>query len=637
MRYRPEIDGLRAVAVVPVILFHAGFGRVSGGFVGVDVFFVISGFLITSILLAEHAEGRFSLRSFYERRARRILPALYVVLAACVPMALATMMPDESADFFRGLVSVVLFVSNFWLLQVTGYFQPAADDNPLLHTWSLAVEEQYYVFFPLLLLFLWRRGPWAMLWGIGLLSVASLALAEVGWRHWPEANFFLLPSRAWELGAGSLAAALAFGRGPRQGRAPLLAELAAAAGLAAILASIFAFDARTPLPGLYALVPVAGAAAIVGCASGTMVGRLLAAPPLRLVGLVSYSAYLWHQPLFAFARIGQAERPGHGEMALLVVVTFVLAALTWRLVEQPFRHPARRRTPLRLAWPSAALIAVAAVLPAALPAAQGPDAAHSVLEEELLVPRDARTAYVLAPYHEAAGRGFAGPSSGRKVLILGDSHALDFWNMARENGAFARDRLALAYVFTECQVVLGDPAAAEFQAPADRAACAGWKGTGGTVAIAREADVVIIVANWRPWAAQRLPTTLASFGFRPGQEVLVVGPKSFRGVNLRRLVGADPAGFAAIRSSQQGMMRAATESLRALVPAAELVDLHVIACGDGWDCPIFTPEGHLVSHDGSHLTREGARWLGSLVFADPRLVRFLPERHAALPSPLSQH
>ena len=165
------------------------------------------------------------------------------------------------------------------------------------------------------------------------------------------------------------------------------------------------------------------------------------------------------------------------------------------------------------------------------------------------MPRDARTAYVLAPYHEAAGRGFAGPSSGRKVLILGDSHALDFWNMARENGAFARDRLALAYVFTECQVVLGDPAAAEFQAPADRAACAGWKGAGSTVALAREADVVIIVANWRPWAAQRLPTTLASFGFRPGQEVLVVGPKSFRGVNLRRLVGADPAGFAAIRSS----------------------------------------------------------------------------------------
>ncbi len=629
MRYRPEIDGLRAVAVVPVILFHAGFSHVSGGFVGVDVFFVISGFLITSILLAEHAEGRFSIRRFYERRARRILPALYVVLVACVPMALATMMPDKSADFFRGLVSVVFFVSNFWLLQITGYFQPSADDNPLLHTWSLAVEEQYYVFFPLLLLLLWRRGPRAVLWGVGLVSLASLALAEVGWRHWPEANFFLLPSRAWELGAGSLVAALTLGRGPRQGRAPLVAEVAAAAGLAAILGSILLYDARTPFPSLFALVPVAGTAAIVGCASGTLTGRLLAAAPFRLIGLVSYSAYLWHQPLFAFARIGQAEPPTTREMALLVVVTFVLAALTLRFVEQPFRHPGRRRAPLRLAWASVALVVGAIGLPAALPAAHGLDGGRSVLEEELLEPRDSRTAYVLAPYRNALGRGFQGPASGRKVLVLGDSHALDFWNMARENDAFAEDRLALAYVFTECQVVLGDPSAADFQEPADRAACADWKGTRHTVPLAREADVVIIVANWRPWAVRLLPETLATYDFRPDQEVLIVGGKSFRGVNLRRLVGTDPAGFAEIRAVQKGAMRTATEALRELVPPARLVDLQAIGCG-GWDCPIFTPEGHLISHDGSHLTREGARWLGGLVFADPRLARFVSERRADL-------
>ena len=254
MRYRPEIDGLRAVAVVPVILFHAGFGRVSGGFVGVDVFFVISGFLITSILLAEHAEGRFSLRRFYERRARRILPALYVVLAACVPMAARH---DDGGRVRRLLPRPRLGRPLRLQLLAAGRSPATSSPRPTTTRSSTPGASRS------------RSsttsssccsccssgagGRGRCSWGIGLLSVASLALAEVGWRHWPEANFFLLPSRAWELGAGSLVAALAFGRGPRQGRAPLLAELAAAAGLAAILAvESSLFDARTPLPGLYA-------------------------------------------------------------------------------------------------------------------------------------------------------------------------------------------------------------------------------------------------------------------------------------------------------------------------------------------------------------------------------------------------
>ena len=631
MHYRREIDGLRAVAVVPVILFHAGFRTFSGGFVGVDVFFVISGFLITSILLHEHATGRFSIRRFYERRARRILPALYVVLAACVPLALATMMPDEATSFFRGLVSVIFFVSNIWLWQVTGYFQPSAEDNPLLHTWSLAVEEQYYLVFPLLLMLLWRRGPRAMLGGIGLLSLASLALAEYGWRHAPDASFFLLPTRLWELGAGSLTAMLVAGRGARtSGRPGPLAEIASALGLAAILAAVFVYDARTPFPSLYALLPVAGAAAIVGLGAGTLTGRLLGLAPFRLIGLVSYSAYLWHQPIFAFARIGLEHPPGHRAMGGLVIVTFALAVLTWKFVEQPFRNPARLRTPLRLAWASGAIVAGALLVPIAT---QQAEAGRPPQEQELVLPREARTAYVLGPYHEASGRGFRGPEGARKVLILGDSHALDFWNMAQEVGAFAGQRLALGYVFTECQVVLDDPTVARFRAPADRAACAGPKGPETTLALAQEADVVILVSSWRPWAAERLPATLAAFHFRPDQQVLVVGRKSFEGVNLRRLVGTDPARFPAIRAEQKGSFRDVTEMLRHDLPASQFIDIQAIACGPGWDCPMFTPEGHLISHDGSHLTREGARWLGGLVFADPRLAVFVPQRQAALAAP----
>jgi peptidoglycan/LPS O-acetylase OafA/YrhL len=621
MKYRQEIDGLRAVAVVSVILFHAGFGKLSGGFVGVDVFFVISGYLITTLILEERAAGAFSLRRFYERRARRILPALYVMTVACIPFAMWLMLPDEGADFFRATIAVLLFVSNFWMWQHSGYFQPSSDTNPLMHTWSLAVEEQYYLLFPLLLLWLWRFGPRALATAVVLLVGASLGLAEIGWRVAPETSFFLLPTRAWELGVGSLTALAMF-----RNTAALpgwLAELGAAAGLVAILVAVAAFGPATPFPGLFALLPVLGAAAFIRCAGqGTLAGRLLGLPPLRLVGLISYSAYLWHQPLFAFARIG-LESPGRWQMLALAFLSLVLAALSWRFVEQPFRDPARIRVPARLAAASAGLLAAALVLPGM----DRPAASFPQRTRELMVPQDERNAYVLAPYAQAKDAGFVG-RGGRKVLVVGDSHALDFWNMAREVGAFADDRLALAYVFTECQVVLDDAGTDANRKARDRAGCAADKGPAASRALAREAAVVIFVASWKDWAAARLPATLAGYHFRPDQQVLVVSGKSFRGVNLRRLVGGDPAAYPQVRGEQRGPFRSATEVLRASLPAAMLVDIQAIVCGPGWDCPLFTPEGHLISHDGSHLTREGARYLGQLLFRDPRLAPFLPRWHA---------
>jgi peptidoglycan/LPS O-acetylase OafA/YrhL len=330
--YRPEIDGLRAVAVVPVILFHASFGLFSGGFVGVDVFFVISGYLITVIILAELERGSFSLRGFYERRARRLLPALFVVLAACLPFAHLWMLPEQFREFSRAMISVVLFASNIYFWRNTDYFSPTAEENPLLHTWSLAIEEQFYIFYPLLLLLLWRSGRVRIFVLLVLATAASFALAHWGAYRYPGATFFLLPTRAWELGVGGICAFLLHGRA-RQER-PLLALL----GLGLILCSVFAFNAETPFPSAYALLPVGGAALIILYGGSTgLAGRLLASAPLVGIGLISYSAYLWHQPLFAFARVRVSSHPDAALLLLLCVVTLVLAYGTWRLVEQPFR------------------------------------------------------------------------------------------------------------------------------------------------------------------------------------------------------------------------------------------------------------------------------------------------------------
>ena len=255
IRYRPEIDGLRAVAVLPVILFHGGFELFSGGFVGVDVFFVLSGYLITSIILKELSQGTFSIAKFYERRARRILPALFFVILCTLPFAYLWLLPDELQRFGGSVVAVAAFGSNIFFWRNTDYFSPDADHELLLHTWSLSVEEQFYVLFPIFLMALWRLCRPKLFWSVAIVTVVSFVLCEWGWRNHPTPNFYLLPTRAWELLIGSLAALwLAFEHRPitvsRSAR-----ELIVGAGFIAIVLSTLLFDGSTPFPSYYAAIP----------------------------------------------------------------------------------------------------------------------------------------------------------------------------------------------------------------------------------------------------------------------------------------------------------------------------------------------------------------------------------------------
>lgn len=335
MQYRREIDGLRAFAVLPVILFHAGFSLFSGGYVGVDVFFVISGYLITSIILRELEQGRFSILRFYERRIRRILPALFAMMAVCIPVAWVVLSPYMFRDFSQSVAAVSVYLSNvlFWL--ESDYFDTAAELKPLLHTWSLAVEEQYYVIVPMLLMGLWHLGRASLFAMIVLLAVASLALSQWMVEIYPSANFYLLPSRAWELLAGSICAFLLAG-GKRYGVSAL-----AWLGLGMILFAVFVFDAHTPFPSLYALLPVAGTALVIlFTAPQASTARFLSWPPFVWVGLISYSAYLWHQPIFAFTRLHLVFEPSPWLMGALCLVSLGAAWISWRFIERPFRSAA---------------------------------------------------------------------------------------------------------------------------------------------------------------------------------------------------------------------------------------------------------------------------------------------------------
>jgi peptidoglycan/LPS O-acetylase OafA/YrhL len=338
MDYRSEIDGLRALAVLPVILFHSGFETFSGGFVGVDVFFVISGYLITTIILTELEQERFSIVTFYERRARRILPALFLVILVCIPFAWFWLLPSDMKDFSQSLVAVSIFASNILFWRESGYFDTAAELKPLLHTWSLAVEEQYYVLFPLFLMLFWKLGKRWMLLTLGLVFVASLAIAQWAAYAKPAAAFYLLPTRGWELLIGTFSA-FYLSQANRRDFGKVLSELGGWLGVTLILYAVFAYSKATPFPGLYALAPTLGAVLIILFATKqTSVGKFVGNKAFVGIGLISYSAYLWHQPLFALARHQSLIDPSATIFLLLSILALVLAYISWRYVEAPFRN-----------------------------------------------------------------------------------------------------------------------------------------------------------------------------------------------------------------------------------------------------------------------------------------------------------
>ncbi len=330
MNYRAEIDGLRALAVLAVIFAHAGFTMFDGGFIGVDVFFVISGYLITTIILSEYAKGEFSLIRFYERRARRILPALFFVLVCTLPFAWMWLLPTAYEQFSKSLMMATLSVSNIYFLKKTDYFAPDSSEVPLLHTWSLGVEEQFYLLFPLLFLFRLRTSTLFRI--ILTVALASLVASEVGARYFPSANYYLLPTRIWEILAGSICAFLVHGKTRTEN------GVLAGAGLSLVIISIFLFDSATRVPSLLAILPVGGTSLFLLYGSQTSIlGRVVTLSPLVWIGRISFSAYLWHQPVFAFWRIRSPELPSTLVLWILIGLTLLLSIFSWYLVEQPFR------------------------------------------------------------------------------------------------------------------------------------------------------------------------------------------------------------------------------------------------------------------------------------------------------------
>jgi peptidoglycan/LPS O-acetylase OafA/YrhL len=645
MKYQLEIDGLRAIAVVPVILFHSGVTWLGGGFVGVDVFFVISGYLITSILVGEMREGSFSLRRFYERRARRILPPLFFMILAVLPFAWLILGPHDLKEFHQSLLAIPLFSSNFLFWQQSGYFDTEAELKPMLHTWSLAVEEQYYVLFPLLLLALCKMGLRRLFAVIGVVAAGSFIYSQLLLRNDPSAAFFLLPARAWELLLGSLTACGRIGwcaarvadglsaeaaADPLQAR-PRLANAASALGLAMIVGSMLLYTDQTPFPGAAALLPTLGTVLVILCARrGTLVGRLLTLRPLVFIGLISYSAYLWHQPLLALARHLAAEDLPLSAALSLGALALLLAAFSWRFVEQPFRN--RRTVPARsVALASVAGIGIFASLGAA--GSTFPDAVENLrmggtsaqagalrtlqTRDTLIAERDR---VLRDPYATAATEPFAATPASRKVLVLGDSMSNDLFDAARRHAdlfpglEIRRSRLDETCMAAFDAVLHGAAA----PAPERARDCGQQIGRLTQSRLLDDADVVVLSANWTTQngvashaGALALAQTLAA----RGRDVRMVGLlviKEATGVahtadaRALSLAQANELAYASIRWAR---IRQPNEDARALAEGSKVryLDKLALFCdASARRCDVFDAQDRLMFCDGNHVTVAGA-------------------------------
>ena len=614
LHYRPDIDGLRAVAVLAVLAYHFRISAFHGGFIGVDVFFVISGYLISAIIQQDIHAGKFSLASFYERRVRRIFPALIVVLIATGIMGYFIFLPAELINFAKSQLAALFSVSNFYFWKQSGYFSAPVETKPLVHTWSLAVEEQFYVFLPIFLYLANKYFRRHLKLVVCLIALVSFAISAVGAVKFPDSTFYLPHTRAWELLLGVM---ITLGIFPPI-RTALLRNLATLLGIGLIGASIFGFTAYTPFPGINALPPTIGAALIVagGETGDSFVGRLLSLKPAVFIGLISYSLYLWHWPVIVYQNMGfflVRNVSSHTIKLACILVSLALAVLSWRFVELPFRGK-RRGTQKAFTraqvfqFAAAATVVVAALGLATLAASGFPS-------------RYPENANRMAAYLDYSSAGYfregtcfissenrfsdydyqtclhQDPTK-KNDLLLGDSHAAQLWygfsttlsgvNYMQATGAGCRPTIEQPLIVASDCSHLMNYVFSDFLP-------------------SHHIDRLLLEARWRAEDLAPLGPTL-DWLQRRKISVVLFGPMVQYDIALPRLLafsirGNDPA----IPDQHRLDLRKLDDNMAAMARARgiDYVSFYDSLCTET-SCTVLDAHGAPILYDYGHLTKEGS-------------------------------
>ncbi len=605
LSYRPEIDGLRALAVYAVIIFHLELCffsnySLSGGFIGVDIFFVISGFLISSIILTEIENKKFTLLNFYNRRARRILPIFFLISIISSLLSFFFLLPGDLIEYSKSLLSSLYFSSNFFFWKTTGYFFSDNNLKPLIHTWSLSVEEQFYVIFPICLLICFRFFERLFIWLLILIFVISLIIAHIESSQGSSGSFFLLPTRAWELISGIFCTL--FIKNRNHTSSMLIANSLSFFGLILVLGSIIFFNENFSHPGLITVIPVLGTMLIlIFCNSATFVYKILANKILVFNGLISYSLYMWHQPLIAFSNYYQDKISLNFQISLLIII-FFLSVLSWKFIEQPVRQRGKVAdkkyySVLTILLTTLTLISVITIQK------KGFIDKYSPKDHDLLLSKSQYGQYVSNNSNLLNKKQFNNTSK-KKILLIGDSFSQDILNSFKENVSFKKIDFSWFGINSGCNRFYRDLKCFEKNLKHDKL----------LNNIIKYSDFILLSMSWSDKNFLDTKQLLSNEEFSYLKEKLViVGSKSFGKISRE-----ERRSFLRLSESERKNLTfkinleldISNNDIKSLFLNEIFIDLIDIFCDSEYYCNLFNKKIKLISYDGSHLTKQGATFLG---------------------------
>lgn len=620
LKYRPDIDGLRAIAVMAVILYHFKVPFFTGGFVGVDVFFVISGYLITKGILSQRNRGRFELGEFFTRRVRRLGPALLFTIAASYAVSAFLFSPNDFKQMSGSTVYALTGISNIFFWMESGYFDSASIVKPLLHTWSLSVEVQFYILWPIAILAISRVTKRLLAPTIVLVVIGSIS-AYLFLRTDAVGAFFLTPFRIHEFLFGALVVFLE----SRQAN-KLLKESLYLTGLALVIAPIFLYDSdKTLFPGLAALAPVLGAALMILGGDSSSAAAILRSWPAKKIGEISYSLYLVHWPLFVFASYIMMQDLSPGETLILMLATFATAISLFYLIERPLRA----QKPKGLSGNSFALASLgcstAIIVIASSSWGQNgwewrvPEEIRNItnINKPLL---DKYTWTIHNSLNERAG--FDHKDGREKILIIGDSQAADVANMLVESGRSKSMDIVTRIVVTDCATPSINPKESDeffnrinpltIKRPELIIPCINKIARATDEGLLKSADRVFIAMLWRPFAKEYNEKAIKQIASRTSAKIYVVGRKDLTksSIDIASSLGRT-TGINHYAARFHNPDVASTNRFLSRLPGIEFVDMMKITCPKDDSCVVLTEDNHPIFFDNAHLTKEGARFVGS--------------------------